>query len=523
MEVMKLPSSQEMREIDRRAREEFALPTLLLMENAGERVAEVALEMLRGEKVVIVAGKGNNGGDGIASARHLFNSGLDVKVLLLGKKEDISGDARVNLEIAEKMGIEIVELPSNPLNYLREADLVIDAIFGTGLKGEVSSPFKEAIEAINASGKPVLSVDIPSGIGDNGEVLGVAVKADKTVTLALPKRGIILYPGASYAGEIIVADIGIPHQLLSTPSLTLITPSLLKEILPQRPPDAHKGTFGHLFVLAGSLGFTGAAAMCCEGALRVGTGLVTLGIPASLNDIMEVKLTEAMTFPLPETEEHTVSSQALPLLRDKLQRCSALAIGPGLSTNPNTCQLVRTLLEEVEIPAVIDADALNCLAGSRFNFSGKQFILTPHPGEMARLVGEEVQVIQADRVGWAMRMAQETKCVVVLKGARTVVAGPEGDCFVNPTGNAGMASGGMGDILTGMIGGFLAQRIPPLNSALLGVFLHGLCGDLAREEMGEEAMVAGDLPRFFPRAFDIIRSYRRRRKRCGKLLDWLSP
>lgn len=519
---MKIPSAQEMREIDRRAKEEFLLPTLLLMENAGERVAEVAIDMLRGEKVVVVAGKGNNGGDGIASARHLFNLGLNVTVLLLGKKGDLSGDAKVNLEIVEKMGIEIIETTDNLSIFLSEADLVIDAIFGTGLKGEVSSPFREAIEAINSSGKPVLSVDIPSGIGDNGEVLGVAVKADKTVTLALPKRGIILYPGAEYAGEIIVADIGIPRQLLSTPSLTLITPFLLQEMLPKRPPDAHKGTFGHLFVLAGSVGFTGAGAMCCEGALRVGTGLVTLGIPASLNDIMEVKLTEAMTYPLPETREQSLSAQALPLIRSKIERCTALAIGPGLSTNPETCRLVRTLLAEVEIPAVIDADALNCLSGSESNFSGKPFVLTPHPGEMARIVGKDTQSIQADRIGWAQKVAREAGCVVVLKGARTVIADPKGECFINPTGNAGMASGGVGDILTGMIGGFLAQGVSPLRSALLGVFLHGLCGDLARKEMGEEAMIAGDLPRFLPKAFEILHSYRRQRKRCVKLLDWLS-
>lgn len=518
---MKIPSAQEMHEIDRKAREEFSLPTLLLMENAGERVAEVALDMLVGQKVVVVAGKGNNGGDGIASARHLFNLGVDVEVLLLGEREKIAGDARVNLEIAEKMGIKIVETPSDISVYLKEADLVIDAIFGTGLKGEVSSPYKEAIEAINSAGKPVLSVDIPSGVGDKGEILGVAVKADKTVTLALPKQGLILYPGASYAGEILVADIGLPHQLLSTPSLTLITPTILQELLPQRPPDAHKGTFGHLLVLAGSVGFTGAAAMCCESALRVGTGLVTLGIPASLNPIMEVKLTEAMTYPLPETMEHSLSLQALPLIREKLKKCSALAIGPGLSTHPQTCQLVKELLEDLEIPAVVDADALNCLAGSKVNFSGKRFVLTPHPGEMARLVGEEIRSIQADRIGWAGKLARETGCVVVLKGARTVVANPDGECFVNPTGNSGMASGGMGDILTGMIGGFLAQGIPPLASSLLGVFLHGLCGDLARDELGEEVMVASDLLRFLPRAFEIIRSYRRQRKRCVKLFDWL--
>ncbi|MGB9607166.1 MAG: NAD(P)H-hydrate epimerase, partial [bacterium] len=243
---MKIASSAEMQEIDRKAREDFSLPTLLLMENAGERVAEMALDMMDGRNVVIVAGKGNNGGDGIACARHLFNLGVNVKVILLARKDEIKGDARANLEIAERLGIDILELPNNIKAYLEKADLIIDAIFGTGLKGEVGSPFKEAIDEINSAGKPVLSVDIPSGIGDGGEVLGVAVKADRTVTFALPKRGLILYPGAYYAGEVYVADIGIPPQLLSSPSLTLITPSLLQGLIPQRYPDSHKGVFGHL-------------------------------------------------------------------------------------------------------------------------------------------------------------------------------------------------------------------------------------------------------------------------------------
>ncbi|MGB9876468.1 MAG: NAD(P)H-hydrate dehydratase [bacterium] len=518
---MKIASSAEMQEIDRKAREDFSLPTLLLMENAGERVAEMALDMLDGRNVVIVAGKGNNGGDGIACARHLFNLGVNVKVILLARKDEIKGDARANLEIAERLGIDILELPNNIKAYLEKADLIIDAIFGTGLKGEVGSPFKEAIDEINSAGKPVLSVDIPSGIGDGGEVLGVAVKADRTVTFALPKRGLILYPGAYYAGEVYVADIGIPPQLLSSPSLTLITPSLLQGLIPQRYPDSHKGVFGHLFVLSGSVGYTGAATLCCEGALRVGTGLVTLGIPASLNEIMEVKLTEAMTYPLPETEERSLSLQALVPIREKLKRCTALAIGPGLSTKEETCQLVKALLQEIELPAVIDADALNCLAKERLNFRGKKFVLTPHPGEMARLMEVDAKSIQADRIGWAKKLAYEASCVVVLKGARTVVASPNGECFINPTGNAGMASGGTGDVLTGMIGGFLAQGIPPLSSAILGVFLHGLSGDLAKRELGEEYMCAGDLPRFLPRAFELIRSYRRTRKRCVKLLDWL--
>lgn len=511
-----------MRDIDRRAFEEFSIPTLLLMENAGERIAEMALDMLKGERVIVVAGRGNNGGDGIAAARHLFNMGVDVRIVLLGKASEMKGDARVNLEIATKMGIKLIEAPDDFSPLLRDADLIIDAIFGTGLKGEVASPYREAIQAINSAGKPILSVDVPSGIGDDGKVMGVAVKADRTVTLAIPKIGIVVYPGALYAGEIFVADIGIPLQLLEAPSATLLTPDFLSQFLPARPPDAHKGTFGHLFVLSGSIGLTGAAAMCCEAALRVGTGLVTLGIPVSLNQIMEIKLTEAMTYPLPETEAHSLSPMAMQLVREKLKRCNALAIGPGISTHPETCEFVRKLLQEIDIPAVVDADALNCLAGCKIDFSGKNFVLTPHPGEMARLVGAHLPDIQSDRIGWARRFSQESGCVVVLKGARTVIASPEGSYFINPTGNVGMASGGMGDVLTGMIGGFLAQGVSPLNSALFGVFLHGLCGDLAREELGEEVMIAGDILRYLPRAFQIIRFYRRRKARCVKLLDWLS-
>ncbi len=523
---MKVVTAEEMREIDKRAREEFGIPTLLLMEIAGEKTAEVALDMLKERKrVVVVAGKGNNGGDGIVCARHLFNQGISVEVFLLASKEEIKGDAKANLEIAERLGIEIVENPSLEIleKAFASADLIIDAIFGTGFQGKPQPPISDVVKLINRSSKPVLAVDVPSGVSDQGDIpdMDLVVKADRTVTFGFPKLSIVQYPGAWFAGEIYVADIGIPRPLQEDPSITLLTPFLVKEKFLPRVPFSHKGDFGHLLVLAGSVGFTGAATLSCEGALRVGTGLVTLGIPQSLNEILEVKLTEAMTLPLPETEAQTLSLKALSVIEQRMERYTAIAMGPGLSTHPETCQFVRQVIEKSEVPLVLDADALNCLAGGPLDFSGKKVILTPHPGEMARLLGTTSQEVQKNRVGIAKELAMKANCVVVLKGARTVIADKEGHCYINPTGNPGMATGGTGDVLTGMIGGFLAQGYSPLWAGSIGVFLHGLAGDLAREEWGEDYILATDLIRYIADAFDLVRSYRRRLGKCVKLLDWL--
>ena len=511
---MKVVTAEQMRHLDRRATEDYAVPSLLLMENAGIRVFVAVARLLEDApdaSVLVICGKGNNGGDGFVVARHLQDAGMRVTIALAADPEEIRGDAHTNLEIAFRMNIpalqvmEIVDL----CEPLAECELVVDALFGTGMKGEAAGLAAEIVDAINDSGKTVVSVDLPSGLNaDTGEVGEHCVWADETVTFAAPKIGLVTYPGAKYVGRLTVGDIGIPEPLLSHPSLKveLMQDDLIREMLPDREPDAHKGTFGHLLVLAGSVGMTGAAALASEAAARVGAGLVTLGCPWSLNDILEAKLTEVMTIPLPESAARSLAPDAVDVLKPLLARCNSVAIGPGISQHADTARFLRTLLSKLESPVVIDADALNALAGEAALLSGlaAPAVITPHPGEMARLMGTSSAAIQSDRLKAATEAAAKLGVVVVLKGARTVIAAPDGQTFINPTGNVGMAAGGMGDVLTGAIGGFLAQGLSPLKAAICGVYIHGMAGDMAAEELGLAGLMASDLLLNLPKAIKAL-------------------
>ena len=492
-----------MREIDRRATAEYGLPSLLLMENAGLEVCEAAARMLsgvEGRPILVVSGKGNNGGDGFVAARHLTDAGADVTIAIAADVDQIKGDARTNLEIVFRMGIRCLEIyeVSDLRDPMDSCDLIIDALLGTGIKGAVTGLAAEIIGAINASGKPVLAVDLPSGVNaDTGELAGPCIDAIETVTLALPKLGVVSCPAAKYAGYLTVGDIGVPDALVEKMDLKLdlITDDMVRDLLPAREPDAHKGTYGHLAVFAGSVGMTGAACLSSEAAARVGAGLVTLGCPWSLNDILEVKLTEAMTVPLPETGTRGLARDAVDASRDLLKRCNSVAVGPGLGRDPDTVRFVHAILPKLDHPMVIDADGLNAVAENTEIFSQlrARAVITPHPGEMSRLTGTETAVIQSDRLMAAREAAAKFGVVVVLKGAGTVIAAPDGRAFVNLTGNAGMASGGMGDVLTGAIGGFLAQGLSALDAAICGVYLHGIAGDLAAEDLGVAGLLASDL------------------------------
>ncbi|MCD5397512.1 NAD(P)H-hydrate dehydratase [candidate division NPL-UPA2 bacterium] len=507
---MKLVTTEEMREIDHQAIEELGIPSLKLMEEAGRSVAEVAEEMLGylpGKRVAIFVGRGNNGGDGFVAARYLLKEKAEVNIYLLGRKGEVKGDAGINLkrltqpveEIKEKEGLDKVR------DGLTRVNLIIDALLGTGVRGEVRGILRETIELLNESGKPIISVDIPSGLeGNKGEPLGVCVKATKTVTMGLPKRGLILYPGSEYVGELKIADIGIPSEVLNAQGLkvNLLEGKDISSLLPHRRKDSHKGDYGHILILAGSTGFTGAAALAGLGALRSGGGLVTLGVAESLNPIMEMKLTEVMTKPLPETEAGSLSLEAEGEILRLVQKVDALAIGPGLSTHPETSELVRRLLVRVKKTIVIDADGLNGLAGdiSLLTKSPASIIITPHPGEMGRLLGKATKDVQSERIGVTQEVASQTGTVVVLKGARTVISDREEEVYVNPTGNPGMAQGGMGDILTGMIASFIGQGLTELEAAKAGVYIHGLAGDIAAENQGETGLIASDLLDNLPQA-----------------------
>lgn len=513
---MKLVTAEQMRELDRRATEDYGIPGIVLMENAGLRAFDAAREMLNGvpgKRVVVIAGRGNNGGDGFCIARHLANAGARVECFLAGEVDQVSGDARVNLDSVLKMGISVQELESvgTVEMPLRHADLVIDSLLGTGIKGEVTGLVADLIDAINACGRPALSIDVPSGlISDTGAIAGRCARAARTVTFGLPKIGLVFYPGAGYVGDLTVADIGIPREALQdSPSRVWLTEA--KDVarrLPARPPDAHKGTFGHLAVIAGSVGFTGAAAMTSESAARAGAGLVTLGCPSSLNDILGAKLTEVMTLPMPETPDRSFAVAAIDKALELIERCDALAIGPGLSRNPETVRFVNELLPRVRKPMVIDADGLNALAEDASTFAGLQAptAITPHPGEMARLIGTTSQDVQSDRLKTALEGAKRFGVVCVLKGARTVIASPDGDAYVNPTGHVAMASGGVGDVMTGVIGGLLAQGLSPMDACIAGAYLHGLAGEIAAENVGAPGALASDVLLATPEAFRIVMS-----------------
>jgi NAD(P)H-hydrate epimerase len=510
---MKVLTSAEMKEIDRRTIEDIGIPGPVLMENAGIQVFRVIQALfpgLAGENIVIVAGKGNNGGDGFVVARHLHNHGARPQVLLLASKQEIGGDAALNLKIAQAVGVAITEIRSasdwkKHRKALRGATVIVDAIFGTGLFKPAEGLYARAIESINKTRAFKLALDIPSGLSSNShEVIGPAVKADLTVTLAAPKIAHVFAPAEELVGDFIVADISIPPSLFDDENLKLemVEKASVLACFGKRKRDSHKGDYGHLFIIAGSLGKTGAAVMAGRAAYKTGAGLVTIGTPRTCLPIVARGMMELMTEPLAETDEKTVSSEALPRVLGLIEGKDALLIGPGISTQESTRQFVWKLIPKIKKPLVIDADGLNILSLKRelLRKLPRPTILTPHPGEFARLVSLSVPEVLKRRLELVPSFAREYGVYVVLKGYRTLVGAPDGRIFINPTGNPGLATGGTGDVLSGMIGALLMQQKDPLQAALAAVYLHGLSGDLASQRIGERAIVAGDLIRFLPQA-----------------------
>lgn len=512
---MKLLTAVEMRHLDQQAIQEVGIPSIVLMENAGRTTYQILRQEFSDLTglVVVVAGRGNNGGDGFVIARYLAHAGLPVRVILLTEKARVSGDARANLEILAHIGVPVVEVTTEAdmkaqAESLWRAELVVDAILGTGLNSEVRGLYRLVIELLNELPAPILAVDIPSGLcADTGQPLGGAVQAMVTVTYGWPKLGQILPPGREYVGRLWQVDISIPPALAEAMPVELAEAPELRPLLPPRLFASHKGTYGHLLVLAGSEGKTGAATLTALGGLRVGAGLVTLGTPASLNDILEVKLTEVMTMPLPEAAgARALGEKALADLEAFWPGKAAIALGPGLGTHPETVHLVQEIVRRSPIPLVIDADGLNALAEAPacLDQAKVPIILTPHPGEMSRLLNRSVKEIQAQRLETAQELARRHRVIVVLKGAQTVVAEPDGRVSLNPTGNPALASGGTGDVLTGMIGGLLAQKMAPFDGARLGVYLHGLAADARAAWQGERGLIAGELLEELP---EVIRDF----------------
>lgn len=501
---MKIVTAEEMRRIDEAAINDYGIPGMVLMENAGLRVLEAVGELAGNEaRIVVMCGRGNNGGDGLVVARHLYNRGARVTVVLLAAATDLRGDAQANLTIAQRLGVPIIESPpTRVLNRLAEdADLIVDGILGTGARGAIRGLSLAAIRAIRRCKGRVVAIDIPSGVsGDDGSVLGEAVRADVTVTFALPKIGLYTYPGRAYCGNIQVADIGIPRALLEDDRVktNLTTSAEVRAMLPPREPAAHKGDCGRVVILGGSVGLTGAPVLAAQGALRAGAGLVTVGCTIGLNPVLEVKLTEAMTRPLPETVSGTLGLEAVDSAVALAQSSDAVVIGPGLGREKETQEFARQVIRRCTKPLVIDADALFALGGMPKHLRQPPTILTPHPGEMARLCDSSVSEVQRDRLGCARYIAEATGAVVVLKGAGTVIASPNGEAWINPTGSVALATGGTGDVLSGIIGAFLAAGAAPLHAAVAGVYYHGAAGDLVASRISERGVVAGDIAQALP-------------------------
>ncbi|BBO67560.1 bifunctional NAD(P)H-hydrate repair enzyme Nnr [Desulfosarcina alkanivorans] len=514
---MYLVTADEMQRMDRATIESFGIPGRVLMENAGRGATAFFLDSVHRHRpgaVGVAAGPGNNGGDGFVMARYLHQKGIPVTVFLLARRAGVKGDAAANLKLVEAMGVPVVEMTdASAFNahapLMRDQHIWIDAILGTGLRSDVRGYFRTAIDFINRQERPVFSVDIASGLNaDTGQRCGVSIRATATATFGFAKVGHLAYPGRTLTGRLKVIEIGIPPTVAAEVGCRqrLITPGALKKRFPVRPAAAHKGHTGHLLLLAGSPGKTGAAAMAATSAMRAGSGLVTLGIPRSLNPVLETMVTESMTVGLPETAEMALDESAwetvMSLIVDK--RC--LAVGPGLGTGRSTGRLLNRLIEASPVPLVMDADALNLIAANPSVLSKcpSPMVLTPHPGEMSRLSGHSTAEIQADRVGHARSFARQHRVHLVLKGAATVVADPDGTVFVNPTGNPGMAAGGMGDVLTGLIAGLLTQGMEAGAAARAGVYLHGAAADRLARRTAPTGYLATEVMNALPRTMQAL-------------------
>lgn len=492
---MKIVTARQMAELDRVTIHTYGIPALVLMENAGRSCTEWILRILEEKvggpqeaSVAVVCGKGNNGGDGMVIARHLHNRGAYVEVFLLSEEDALSADARTQYEILRRMDVEIrvirdTEGVEDLRTYLEEVHLCVDAIFGTGLSSPLSGIVREVVEVINLSMAPVFAVDIPTGIdATTGRIMGEAIRAESTGTFGLLKLGHVLLPGSIHCGETEIYDIGIPQRAVFDAQIKTeaLDEQVVKSMLSVRPPDFHKGDAGRVHIVGGSPGMTGAPCLAGSAALRMGAGLITVVTPESLRPIVEAKQMEVMTHGIPDEGTGYFTPGMIPALMEVLSKADVIVVGPGLGMTDTMPAFVKELISRIKVPFLLDADALNALSGEADILQGATApcILTPHPGEMARLMKETIESIEAARIDSARHLAEEERVTVILKGARTVVATPKGDIFINTTGNPYMASGGMGDALTGMIAALASQGLSPNDAACAGVYLHGMSADL---------------------------------------------
>lgn len=511
---MKAVVSGEMKKIDKEAESIYGIPGLVLMENAGLKVYKHIIEAGGGDnKVCFVCGTGNNGGDGFAAARHLSFANRNIVIYVLGDGSSIKGDAYINYKIALNMKLDIHYINGSGdyqgfIDDVRESAILVDGILGTGTSREVLDLYRDVIDIINEYANYVISIDIPSGIdADTGKVLGAGVRADRTVTLALPKVGLYTYPGASYAGEVFTETISIPDELIEKQDIKIdiIECEDVCHLLKKRDKDSNKGTYGRAYIVAGSKNMMGAAAMCIMAALRCGAGIVEAAVPNAIKDNIASLVIEAMVHGL-DHEDGVISPMSTGKILQGINKASAYALGPGLSQSDGLFELVKTVIENAICPGVIDADGLNLISRDVNILKGAKapLIITPHPGEMVRLIGTDTKYVQQNRISCARDFAAKYNVYVLLKGAYTVIASPGGSVHINTTGNPGMAKGGSGDVLTGMIASFLAQGMAPFDAATFGAYAHGLAGDMACGRFGEYGMKAGDIIDFIPCAIGKV-------------------
>jgi len=503
---MRILNTAQMREVDRRTTVDIGIPSVVLMENAGRQVV-AALESLYSDlldrTIAVVCGRGNNGGDGFVVARTLQQRGANVSVFLIGRVAEVKGDARTNLEVLGRLGMTVVEVGDEQswelhFSEVAQSDLIVDAIFGTGLHGPLTGMLETVVADLNGAGIPIVAIDLPSGMSaDTSELPGDTVEAAVTVTLGAPKLPLVLPPAEARAGEVVIADIGIPSEVIEGvegPRLVLLTRERMRACLQPREADSHKGDYGRVLVVAGSRGKTGAAVLAAQGALRSGAGLVTVVTPRSCQPIVSAHGLEFMTEGVDETVDGTIDYAALEYVLGL--DADVMAVGPGLGRGEGVTTFVRGLVERAEVPLVLDADALNAFSDEPsllVGREGRDIIITPHPGEMARLIGASVEDVQANRLGIAVDFATTHRVYVILKGYRTIIAAPNGHAYINPTGCAGMATGGTGDVLTGMVAAWLGQLLDAEVAGQIATYLHGVAGELADADEGEVAMTAVDL------------------------------
>jgi len=492
-----------MKRLDEISINEYGIPGVVLMENAGLAVVQELERLNIPEKQVqVVCGTGNNGGDGFVIARHLYNKGWKVNISICGEAGKIRGDALINLQIARNTGIPVCSIEGDsaslPEGFIKDSPLIVDALLGTGFTGRLKGLYRETIDRINGSKACVVSVDIPSGLdADTGFSGETCVMADYTVTFQLPKAGLLMNDGPEACGDLRVKDISMPKAAIDAMKLhlNLLEEDMIRGMLPKRHRSTHKGSFGSVLAAACSRGMEGSGIMSSRAALRSGAGIVRLALPGSLQKLMCAAALEIMTMSLEDGGSGILTEECIPQLLEAAEKSSALLIGPGLTDSENIRTVMAEVIKNCSIPVVIDADGLNAISKDPGILKKRrgEIVITPHPGEMARLCGCSSSDIQKDRLGFAERFSREYDVVVVLKGYRTIIALPDGTGFINPTGNPGMATAGSGDVLAGMIAGFAAQKMKLSDAALCGVFIHGAAGDRAAGKIGEYGLTAGDI------------------------------